>query len=285
MFDFIAVFVSRTVLYCIGRRRFFRCKVREIAMEKPLLQPEYEATLKRVDRSNIIVAVLSTALCILVVCYSFFARKSCNYVWCFIFSLSSLLTESVSHFIWKQSSRKGSQFVLAFLVNGIVLLVDAVFVVLSIISLWKTHYLPSLIILVCSILQQIFSLWTVRKLYGVAHSAISVYDETYSILACIRFIFFSERTRRLMKLFNCLALSLLFLLQFAIARYSHCSQMTSLVSLLNAATMLLSVSRSLLHSACSCCTSLSTAARRATWRCAGCWRSGRRWASRSTASR
>ena len=42
-----------------------------------------------------------------------------------------------------------------------------------------------------------------------------------------------------MKLFNCLALSLLFLLQFAIARYSHCSQMTSLVSLLNAAAMLL----------------------------------------------
>lgn len=27
-----------------------------------------------------IVAALSTALCILVVCYSFFARKSCNYV-------------------------------------------------------------------------------------------------------------------------------------------------------------------------------------------------------------
>ena len=54
IFLYIAVFVSRTVLYCIGRRRFFRCKVREKAMEKPLLQPEYEATLKRVDRSNII---------------------------------------------------------------------------------------------------------------------------------------------------------------------------------------------------------------------------------------
>ena len=54
IFLYIAVFVSRTVLYRIGRRRFFRCKVREKAMEKPLLQPEYEATLKRVDRSNII---------------------------------------------------------------------------------------------------------------------------------------------------------------------------------------------------------------------------------------
>ena len=54
IFLYIAVFVSRTVLYCIGRRRFFRCKVQEKAMEKPLLQPEYEATLKRVDRSNII---------------------------------------------------------------------------------------------------------------------------------------------------------------------------------------------------------------------------------------
>ena len=44
IFLYIAVFVSRTVLYCIGRRRFFRCKVREKAMEKPLLQPEYGRT-------------------------------------------------------------------------------------------------------------------------------------------------------------------------------------------------------------------------------------------------
>ena len=47
------LFLGQTVIL-EGGNASFRSQVREIAMEKPLLNKEYEATLKRVDRSNII---------------------------------------------------------------------------------------------------------------------------------------------------------------------------------------------------------------------------------------
>lgn len=68
---------------------------------------------------------------------------------------------------------------------------------------------------------------------------ISVYDETYSVLALIRLVFLPEFTRRMIKLGIYVFLVIMSLLQFWVSRYSQCSNATSLVALCNAGAFFL----------------------------------------------
>ena len=139
-----------------------------------------------------IFSILAVTSCSGLSIYCVVFRKPCQYLWFLLHSLVWLLSYIYVRWVIHFNEKPGYSFFIGYGCCLLVLILNLIFIVWYSVSMIKHHLWLYSVIIACCTAQIIYWFSLVWRLFEIASFMITIFDETYSILALVRLSWISE---------------------------------------------------------------------------------------------